>query len=440
MNTSSADPSNIKQRVVTKKTVVSTTTKTSSGASTGSDKSTGSSSKKSTTSSSSVGCLSILKGVTAILAILVAASFPFLKGLTTDLGLFLGPIVKLNSDLCRPVSGLESCEDIYLHRESGLAITTCGNTEMRKAGGWFPPMGHRNQSADPIAYQDKMVLYNLENGMYEVMDIENFPEGADRAFHGIDVYERSAKELTIFAINHRRTGSVIEVIEYYVGETTMKHVETIQHELIVTPNDIVALGPRSFYVSNDHKHVSGPLRVVEANLRRAWANVIYYSPEKAMVAFEGISSANGMTANHDKSIIYVSACHGAALHVMEPRDDHTLRERDYIKLDFYVDNPSLDPDTGAIFLTGHVQPLKLVMGMSTPGKPVVGPTKVVKITNNTGSDQFYGKKYKVDDVFFDDGSTISGGTVAVIDRERKAMLIGTLSERGLLKCDLPKNA
>lgn len=97
------------------------------------------------------------------------------------------------------------------------------------------------------------------------MELVGLPAGTDRVFHGLDIHERSATELTIFAINHRRTGSVIEVLEYTIGGK-VQYKETIKHELIRTPNDIVALGPRSFYVSNDHRHPTGAMRHVEGIL------------------------------------------------------------------------------------------------------------------------------------------------------------------------------
>jgi hypothetical protein len=97
------------------------------------------------------------------------------------------------------------------------------------------------------------------------MELAGLPAETDRVFHGLDIYERSANEFTIFAVNHRRTGSVIEILEYTVGDKVVQYKETIKHELIKTPNDIIALGPRSFYVSNDHRYFSGIKRVIEGN-------------------------------------------------------------------------------------------------------------------------------------------------------------------------------
>ncbi|ORZ28562.1 Arylesterase-domain-containing protein [Lobosporangium transversale] len=272
------------------------------------------------------------------------------------------------------------------------------------------------------------------------MDLVGFPEGADRVFHGLGIHERSATDLTIFAINHRRTGSVVEVLEYSIGDKAVQYKETIQHELIRTPNDIVALGPREFYVSNDHKHLDGPQRVAEELLRRQWSNVIYYSPEKTFVAFTGVASANGMTSNKDNSLIFLSACHGAGMHVLKPQADHTLSQEEFVKFDFYVDNPSYDPVSGDIFVAGHVQPYRMVSSLGVHGKPIIGPSKVVRMYKNPEISST-APKYLIETVLADDGHFISTSTVAAIDRKHEVMLIGTVfSAQGFFRCPLPKGA
>jgi arylesterase/paraoxonase len=37
-----------------------------------------------------------------------------------------------------------------------------------------------------------------------------------------------------------------------LGSDTWKHVKTVRHPLLETPNNLVATGPRRFYASNDH--------------------------------------------------------------------------------------------------------------------------------------------------------------------------------------------
>ncbi|KAG0040716.1 Serum paraoxonase/arylesterase 2 [Podila clonocystis] len=312
---------------------------------------------------------------------------------------------------------------------------------MRKS--WFPPLAKLNASADPLAFQDKFVIYNLESGTYKSVEIKGLPAGTDRAFHGIDLFETSPSDLVIFLINHRRGGSVVEVLEYKIGDDFVTHKETVKHELILTPNDIVALGPRSFYVSNDHKYAKGVMREIELSLRKAWADVIYHSPEETFVAFPGVASANGMTATPDRSTVYLSACHGGGMHVLKPHADHTLEQEEYIKFDFFVDNPSYDVDTGSVFLAGHVQPLLFTGAMNYPGKPVIGPSKIVKISKKKAEanapSSASRSSYKVETVLVDDGHQISTSTTAALDRQRNVMLVGTaVAVKGLHRCPIPE--
>ncbi|KAG0299519.1 Serum paraoxonase/lactonase 3 [Dissophora globulifera] len=376
------------------------------------------------------------------MALTVALSYDFVKNMVIDAGLLLGPVVPINTEGCEVVRGLEACEDIHIHRPSGLAFMTCGNAEMRKI--WYPPIERRNISAPDQAFQDRFVIYDIASGTYDVKDLVGLPAEFDRVFHGIDFYERSSTELTIFAINHRRTGSVVEVLEYKLGDKFVYHKETIKHDLIQTPNDVVALGPRSFYVSNDHRYLSGAMRQIEKNLRRPWSNVVYYSPENAFVAFDHVASANGITANQDRSLVFLSACYGGAVHVLKPVSalDAHLVELDHVKLDFYTDNPSFDPTTGDVLITGHVKPLIMVAGLHTLGVPFNGPSKVVKMSLSPLTKTSSGApKYQLETVVQDDGHLISTGTVAALDRERGVMLIGTaFSDRGLVRCPIPKNA
>ncbi|KAF9199500.1 Serum paraoxonase/arylesterase 2 [Haplosporangium sp. Z 27] len=377
------------------------------------------------------------KIIITVMILLTALSYNFIRDLIIDAGILLGTVQPLNTQGCEAVKGLEACEDVHIHHGSGLAFTACSfAAEARK--NWFPPIANRNASAQN-AFQDMFVIYDIKTGKYEVMDLLGFPVEADRVFHGLGVYERSATDLTIFLVNHRRSGSVIEVLEYTVGDKTVQFKETIKHDLIKTPNDIVAMGPRSFYVSNDHRHYSGIMRAIEDNLRQPWSNVIYYSPENTFVAFDNARSANGMTANTDRSLVFLSACYGGEMHILKPLEDFTLKPQDYIKLDYFIDNPSYDPETGDVFIAGHVQPLKMKHDLHVPGKPVAGPSKVVKLYKNPLAETSAKVPgYLVETVLADDGQLISTSTVAAVDRKRGAMLVGTaFSEKGLWRCSIP---
>ncbi|KAF9126603.1 Serum paraoxonase/arylesterase 2 [Mortierella sp. 14UC] len=389
---------------------------------------------KATSSSSILTRKNIIRAGVAIVAITVALTQNYFRTTATDLGLFLGDIQPYNTAGCEVVpGGLEACEDIHLHRASGLAFTTCGNAEARKD--WFPPMSKLNASAGEVAFQDKFVIYDIPSGKYQEMELRGFPVGTDRVFHGLGIWDRSPTELTIFAVNHRRGGSVIEVLEYTIGGKFVQYKETIRHELIRTPNDILAMGPRSFYVSNDHKYKSGAKRAYEEVLRRPLSNVIFHSPEGTHIAYENVVSANGITSNTDRSLIYLSACHGAGVHVLRPTPDNKLVDEDYIKLDFYNDNPSYEPESDSVFITGHVKPFTLTLKLKKKGVQLDAPSRIVKLTRKRDGG------HKVETVLEDDGGLISTGTVAAVDRQRGVMLVGTaFSNRGLVRCPIPQGA
>lgn len=68
-------------------------------------------------------------------------------------------------------------------------------------------------------------------------------------------------------------------------------------------NDIVALGPDSFYATNDHYFTNNFLKAIflEVLLMQPWGNVVYYSPKEVKVASEGYYMANGINISPDKA-------------------------------------------------------------------------------------------------------------------------------------------
>ncbi|KAF9584266.1 Serum paraoxonase/lactonase 3 [Lunasporangiospora selenospora] len=200
-------------------------------------------------------------------------------------------------------------------------------------------------------------------------------------------------------------------------------------------------------------------------VRRPWSDLVYYSPEQTKVVYSGVISANGLAANSDKSEIYMTACHGAGFYILRPGGSHdptVLELEAFLKLDYYVDNPTYDPTTDSVFIAGHLQPLKFVAGLEVPHVRLAGPSKVIKISKNSLKHQQEqlshqhslvdtlkkaltnrgpepGNRYHVETVIQDDGGLISTSATAAIDRKNGVVLIAAvLSEQGLIRCPLPK--
>lgn len=65
-------------------------------------------------------------------------------------------------------------------------------------------------------------------------------------------------------------------------------------------NDIVAMGPDSFYATNDHYFSDFILMFLEMFLGLTWSNVVYYSPKEVKEVAAGFYSANGINISPDK--------------------------------------------------------------------------------------------------------------------------------------------
>ena len=138
-----------------------------------------------------------------------------------------------------------------------------------------------NATQLPEKSTDYIAVFDLASRSYRRLTLKGLPEEANGIWvHGIDLW-RSPKDpnhLTIFINSHRPpknralaptqgADSVIEIFETLVGTDEARYVKTVKSPHIRTPNNIAATGPRSFYVSNDHRyktHWSRKLEIIKA--------------------------------------------------------------------------------------------------------------------------------------------------------------------------------
>jgi arylesterase / paraoxonase len=64
--------------------------------------------------------------------------------------------------------------------------------------------------------------------------------------------ETSEGNLLVYAINHRRTGSMIERFHHTVGTNKLVYERSFDchNELCYTPNDVAVVGKDEFFVTN----------------------------------------------------------------------------------------------------------------------------------------------------------------------------------------------
>ncbi|KAK5995389.1 Serum paraoxonase/arylesterase 2-like protein [Cladobotryum mycophilum] len=359
------------------------------------------------------------------------------------------------------------CEDLHYYPLSNEIFTACESSYGTRHS-WFPALEHLNVTGIPL------------NGNLQVIDARTHKsrtlvlEGFDGSFvtHGIDVISDPEKPegeaVYIFAVNHLpnpehfgengnpeapKARSVVEVFHHALGSNTAKHIRTVWDPLVTTPNDIVAVSPNSFFVTNDHFHREGFLRVIEdIFLAIKWTNTIYVeftgpaSPEddskgvKASVALENMHNNNGLGHGRTPDEAVIVECSSGEMNIGLIRDK-VIEVKDKILLDTVIDNPSYfsDPyadetfDASGYVNCGSTQPVHFA---ANKGKWEATDAIMVLKTSpaKKGDSGDEASKWDTKLIFEDDGHrirTCSSAVLVAIDPKEE----GASDELGCMRRD-----
>jgi len=252
--------------------------------------------------------------------------------------------------------------------------------------------------------------------------------------HGINLYISPEGLRLLYVINmghdahfHDTTeGSKIEIFEYRGGK--LHHRETITGDMITTPNDILGVGSRQFYLTNDHGATTPLGKKLEAYLQLAISNIVFYDGTAFKKAADDLAYANGLALSDDGNTVYATATVGNNLRVYK-RDSETgiLEEINDIDLDTGVDNIDVDSE-GNIWAGCLPKLLSFVEYSKDPTNPAkVAPSQVLKIIPSE-------KGYTVREIYLNTGEEISGCSSAA--RFRNRLLIGASYDDHFLDCML----
>ncbi|KAM8967121.1 serum paraoxonase/arylesterase 2-like [Pelodytes ibericus] len=243
--------------------------------------------------------------------------------------------------------------------------------------------------------------------------------------HGISTYiDEKDDTVYLFVVNHPTSKTTVELFKFEEEENVLIHVKTIKHELLQSVNDIIAVGPESFYATNDYYFTDFTMRHVEMLLGLGWSNVVYYSPSEVKVVAPGFYSANGITMSIDKRYVYVADIFAHTITVLEKQSNWALSPVKVLTLDTLLDNLSVDPNTGDIWTAGHPNGAKLLFYNSEdlPG------SEVVRVQNIHSDNPI------VTQVYVNNGSVIQASSCASVYEDK--LFVGTVFHRALY-CDLP---
>jgi arylesterase/paraoxonase len=241
--------------------------------------------------------------------------------------------------------------------------------------------------------------------------------------HGISLLN-SGMQTLLFAVNHNSSGDFVEV--FRIANDSLLHQQSISDPSLCCPNDVVAVSPDKFYVTNDHGSEKGFSRTMEDYGRLPYASVKYYDGKSFAEAASGLRYANGVNVNADGTRVYVAATTGRNL-LTYARDMNTgaLKHLTTQSLKSGVDNIDVDAD-GNLWIAAHPKLLAFVGHAKDSTK--LSPSQVFRLSPG-GNDT-----YVVDEVLMDDGTGLSGSSIAV--RYKNQLFVGGVFQPRILRITL----
>lgn len=240
--------------------------------------------------------------------------------------------------------------------------------------------------------------------------------------HGISLYRGADGKKTLFVISHAGGKQSVELFD--VDGANLTHRRTVTGPAMLSPNDLVGVGPDAFYVSNDHAYPRGWMRTAEDYLRLRQTTVQFFDGQAFTTALSGIGGANGITVNADGTSLYLSAASELTVYVYD-RDLATnkLTRRAAVAVPGFADNLEVLAN-GDLLLGLHSKVLELVAHVSDPAKPSASHVMQLR-SDGRGS-------FVPQTIYYNLGEEISGLSVgASVD---KRLLIGAIFEPKILDC------
>ena len=303
---------------------------------------------------------------------------------------------------CAPVTGIVGPEDIKIDARARRAFISSADRRDPRARGAVYVFDLANPLAES-AWRDRT-------------------RGAPAEFRplGLDYYEADGVR-RLFVVNE--ANAAVELFD--VGaDGDLTHLETFSERRLTSPNNVAAVGPRSFYVTND----AAPRRdtvLAKAHflVRAGSGHILYHDGVAWRMAAQGLRFANGIDVSADGERVYAAETSGMAVRVYD-RDVDTgslalLRE---IALAAAPDNLNAD-EAGDVWVGALPKPLEV---------PRLGADRKARAASEVIRLRASGF---IESVYRDTGEELSASTVGA--RLGDTLLIGALYDRKFLICDLP---
>ena len=352
------------------------------------------------------------KGIIILLVFIAIAGGLILKTVWQS-GAFK-TITNTFSGSVRIVEGLPGVEDITIDQATGVAFLSSDDR-------WASTLYSK-----PV--KGAIFSLNLSDSLPMPINLtSDFPK-EDFHPHGLSLFTSEEGRKVLFVVNHRNEGNFIEIFEY--RNDSLNHLESISNEVIISPNDVVGVGERKFYFTNDHNEKVSSWRYFKDLLTIGTGDVCYFNGESVQpTSIEGIKYANGVNVSLDGKKMYVAATSDRKILIYD-RDllSGTLTKSGEIVTNTGVDNIELD-EVGNLWVGCHPQLLKFLS--HAKDEKVKSPSEIVVLRNSGDG------KFEQETIYMNDGSEISASSVGAVYKNR--LLIGPVFQRHIVLVEMGGN-
>ncbi len=310
---------------------------------------------------------------------------------------------------CQPVTGVPGAEDIQIDRGTRRAFVS--SFDRRASGEDGPARG-------------AIFSVNLDDPL-DNTGWSDRTGGAPEAFEPVGLHLYVGEEgRRLFVVN--AAAKSVELFDVS-GDGDLRHLETFEERRLTSPNDVVAVGPRAFYVTNDLEPGRDSLLGTAHFFARAASGALFYFNGTAWrVAADGLRFANGVNISPDGRRLYVAETAGAAMRTYDRAPDTgALSLAGSVALDVAPDNINID-EGGALWIAGMPKPLRYLAHRRNAD--ALAPSKVLRMVDPLGGPE--GREA----VFVDSGALLSAASAAA--RLGDTLLIGGPLANRYLRCKL----
>ncbi|MFQ5564559.1 MAG: SMP-30/gluconolactonase/LRE family protein [Parvularculaceae bacterium] len=307
---------------------------------------------------------------------------------------------------CAPVAGVAGPEDLQIDRVRRRAVISSYDRRAEDARG-------------------AIYVFDLD----DPLSAEGWRDrtgGAPKDFApvGLSYYE-DGDVRRLFVVN-----AAAQSVELYdVAENgDLAHLETFAERRLTSPNDVAAVGPRAFYVTNDVEGGrDGPLASLQFLARIGSGRILYFDGVAWRTAAEGLRFANGVGLSPDGARAYATETAGETLLVYDRDiDSGVLHLAETVRMNAAPDNINVD-EMGVLWIAAHPKPLAIPRLRRDP--KARAPSLVLRYRDAPA----LGAEAAA--IYADEGGELSAASAAA--RFRETMLIGAVFEDKFLICELP---